>query len=396
MKKLLLSALFAFPIGLSAQQINMTSPASKFKVDQEEVEAAKASVGASASRSSQTIYVDYPVADEIEQGSGEVSNFLWTFNSTYTAQDTGIIPINFVGVRLLNLTGYSDPLSDPIETYAGPFPYPNDLTVTVDSIFILLAHENNTGENDTLLVDLRKLSAAGNFSTTQPIVWTDSIITATALSPSGNWLGTNALYAASIPCGYSTALNEKIGIALRYIAPKSDTLGILAGYIPNPNSPAPPNDFALKSLFPYSVVRWDGFSNGNFSNTTNIFYNLQAGQTDTSWFKAQNWQIWTQLTFEDVTGLKETVRMPFGAEQNMPNPFSIKSSIPFTVNDAQAVTLEIYSLQGVLVKSSPLGFKSQGKYTEDLNANEFAPGTYMYRIVGDKSTSIMKKMIVTH
>ncbi|MEX1189307.1 MAG: T9SS type A sorting domain-containing protein [Bacteroidia bacterium] len=395
-KYLLIASVAMFPFLAMAQELNQQPGMEKNKVSQEEVQAAKAKLGGPATRSTQTIYVDYPVSDEIEQGAGDPVNFLWPMNTNYTSADTGITPMNFMGVKLSELVGYSDPLSAPIESYVGPFPYTNDLQVTVDSIYILLAHENNSGENNRLFIDLRRLSVGGNFADAQPILWSDSVVTNESLSPSGNWLGTNALYSLSIPCGYTTSVGDKIGIGLRYIAPKSDTLGVLASYIPNPNSPAPPNDFALKSLFPYSVTRWQGFSSGNYINTTNIFYTVQEGQEDTSWFRAQNWQIWALMTFEDVTGVKHTVKAPFGMEQNQPNPFSQSTKIEYAVNTPQELQLNVFNLNGQMVRTENLGFRTQGTYSTQIDANTLAAGTYYYKISGSKSHSEMRKMVVTH
>jgi hypothetical protein len=397
MKKYILLAIILSPVLAFSQGIQNSPSMEKQKVSNEEVQQLKSSILGNASRSQQTVYVDYPVADEIEQGVGSPTNFLWAFNSAYSAaSDTTVVPINFIGVKLGQLIGYTDPTVEAINTYIGPFPYPNSLTVTVDSIFMLMAHENNSGTENKLYIDLRQLSAGGNFAASQPIVWTDSVVTTTALSPSGNWLGQNALYTLSMPCGYTTTVGQKVGIGLRYVAPKSDTLGVLASYISNPNGPAAPNDYALKSLFPYSTVRWEGFSGGNFVNTTNIFYNLAAGQTDTSWFRAQNWQIWAQLTFEDVTGIQETVRMPFGMDQNQPNPFSTSTQINYVIKDPQELVLNLFDVQGKLVITKNLGYTTQGTHSYSVDASQLESGTYFYKISGSKQESDMKKMIVVH
>jgi len=395
-KYILISFLFS-PFLAIAQGVQEQPISEKNKVSNEEVQNLRSYVIGSSSRSTQTIYVDYPVSDEIEQGIGTPNNFLWAVNSSYSAaSDTDIVPINFVGVKLGQLVGYTDPTAPAIDTYIGPFPYPNSLTITVDSIFMLMTHENNTGEQNKLYFDLRQLSAGGNFAASQPIVWTDSVVTTTSLSPSGNWLGANALYTAKIACGFTTSINQKVGIGIRYVASKSDTLGILASYISNPASPAPPDDYALKSLFPYSTVRWEGFSGGNFVNTTNIFYNLAVGQTDTSWFRAQNWQIWAQVTFEDVTGIKETVRVPFGMDQNQPNPFSTSTQINYVIQEPQDLQLNIFNIEGKIVQSHQLGRKSQGTNSFMVDASALSAGTYFYKISGEKTDSEMKKMIVVH
>ncbi len=397
MKKLLPSIAILCSIASYGQQITPPTSLEKYRVSQEEVNAKKQAHTGSADRSSVSLYVDYPAADEIEQGIGASTNFLWAFNSSYSAaSDTDIVPINFIGVRLLQLIGYTDALQAPIETYTGPYPYPNSLQVTVDSIFMLLSHENNSGLENKLHIDLRKLSAAGAFSNTQPTVWSDSIITTTSLSSSGNWLGAGALYSLAIPVGYTTALNEKIGIGLRYTAPKSDTLGIVASFVSNPNGPAAPDDFAMKSKFPYSVVRWEGFSGGNFVSTGSIFYNFAVGQTDTSYFKAQNWQIWALVTFTDVTGIKEQVKIPLNAGQNQPNPFNSLSQFRYSINASQTLSLVTYDINGRQVSRNDLGFKTQGEYQAALSADGLADGTYFYRLEGSEGNSTMNKMVIVH
>ena len=398
MKKLFTPFLIILTLGSFAQQIDSpSSQMEKYRVPQEEFELLKNSHSGNPSRSNVSLYVDYPATDEIEQGLGTNTNYLWTFNSYYTAaDDTDIIPINFVGVRLLELIGYTDVNLPAIDTYSGPFVYPNSLQITIDSVFVYLTHENNSGQDNKLYVDIRKLSAPGAFSTTQPILWTDSVVTNTSLSSSGNWLGVGAGYVLAMPVGYTTTAGQKVGLGLRYIAPKSDTLGIAASYVSNPNSPASPGDYALKSKFPYSVVRWEGFNNGNFTNTGGIWYNFAAGQTDTAYFKAQNWQIWSLVTFTDVTGIKEQVMLPINAGQNTPNPFNTSSQITFSTTDAQIVSLVTYDINGREILRSNLGFKTQGNHQIELWGNELASGTYFYRLEGEKGYSTMNKMVVVH
>ena len=398
MKKLFTPFLLILTLGSFAQQVNTpNTDFEKFRVPQEEFESLKRAHSGNASRSDVSLFIDYPVTDEIEQGLGTVTNYLWTFNSNYTAAaDTDIIPINFVGVRLLELIGYTDPLLDPIETYSGPFAYPSSLQITIDSVFVYLTHENNSGLDNKLYVDIRKLTAPGAFAATQPILWTDSVVTNTSLSSSGNWLGVGAGYVLALPVGYTTNVGEKVGLGLRYVAPKSDTLGIAAGYVSNPNGPASPSDYAMKSKFPYSVVRWEGFNNGNFTSTGGIWYNFAVGQTDTAYFKAQNWQIWTLVTFTDVTGIKEQVMLPVDAGQNTPNPFSTSSQVSFSTSDAQTLSLVTYDINGREVLRSNLGFKTQGNHQIELWGNDLASGTYFYRLEGEKGFSTMNKMVIVH
>jgi hypothetical protein len=245
-------------------------------------------------------------------------------------------------------------------------------------------------------VDIRKLSTTNTFAAAQPILWTDSVVTNTSLSSSGNWLGVGAGYVLALPVGYTTTVGQKVGLGLRYIAPKSDTLGIAAAYVSNPNGPASPGDYAMKSKFPYSVIRWEGFNNGNFSSTGGIWYTFAAGQTDTSYFKAQNWQIWTKVSFSDVTGIKKQVMLPIDAGQNSPNPFSHSSQVSFSTKENQALSLVTYNVEGREVLRTNLGYKTQGTHQIELIANDLASGTYFYRLEGEKGFSTMNKMVVVH
>ncbi|MEZ5174555.1 MAG: T9SS type A sorting domain-containing protein [Bacteroidia bacterium] len=478
MKKLLLSALslILLPSAFYAQQIENSAPNPRQAVPEEAVRAVKSALGLSAGRSLETIYVDYPVADEIDQGVGTSSNFLWTFNSYYTAADTPATTIDYVGVRIRDLIGYADPNQEPIETYSGPYAYPNDLTITIDSVFMLFSHENNSGMPDTIIMEIRDQNAQGNLIPNGTLRWADSTITEStftvtsdtvetqvideittdtiptnpveiitsdtiytdttnteiseiindtmvvfqdtmyvsdttyttveeiindttytgqSLSSGGNWVGQGALASLSLGVGYKTTPNQKVGFTVRYLADKRDTMGILASYVPNPDGPTAPDDIALKSLYPNSFFRWQGVLNSGVYATSSIFYNPQPGQ-DTGYFYAQNWQIWALVTFENVTGVKQSMKIPLGLNQNMPNPFSDNSRINYAIKDAQNLSLSIYDINGRLINTQNLGYKTAGEYSTMVNASELSAGTYFYQINGEKSKSEMKKMIVIH
>jgi hypothetical protein len=478
MKKLLLSAIafFIAPAAFFAQQIETLAPNANHAVSGEAVRVAKNALGSSASRSTETIYVDYPVSDEIDQGVGTSTNFLWRFNSRYTAADTPGTTLDYIGVRINELIGYADPTQDPLETYSGPYAYPNNLTITIDSVFMLFSHENNSGLPDTLIMEIRDQNAQGNILPTGTLRWADSVITESSftieqeiieievidqitfdtiptnplevitadtiytdeteteileiildttivfqdslilsdttyttiqetindttfvgqsLSSGGNWIGQGALATLSLGVGYSTSPNQKVGFTVRYLADKRDTMGILASYVPNPNGPTAPDDIALKTLYPNSFFRWQGLLNNGIFNTSSIFYTPQPGQ-DTGYFYAQNWQIWALVTFENVTGIKQSVKVPLGMNQNMPNPFSDFTRINYAIRESQNLQLSVFDMNGRLVETQNLGFKTAGEYSTQINAGNLSAGTYFYQISGDKTRSEMRKMVVTH
>ena len=394
MKKLFTLTLSLLCFGAFAQQNQVpVRDMSKYQVSSEEVEIAKNRHNNQADRSTFSVYLDYPVADQVEQGAASVSNLIWTFNSRYDANDTDIVALNFIGTRLRDLVGYTDPTIDPLETYIGPFPYLDGLTITVDSIFALIGHENNSGTPDSFIVELRSLNAARDLLPNGTLVWADTLISSTSLSPSGNWLGQNALYTVALPCGYTTTGTQKVGVSLRYLAPETDTLGVLASYVRNPNGPSAPDDIALKTKFPNSYMRWMGVLSSNVVNTSNVFFPVQAGQ-DTSYFTAQNWQIWALATFEDATGIKKTVKLPLDMLQNQPNPFADYSTFTYTLETSQNLNLSIFDVNGRLISNNNLGFRSAGSYTEELPAAQLSTGTYFYQLTNDQGKSAMKKFTV--
>ena len=71
----------------------------------------------------------------------------------------------------------------------------------------------------------------------------------------------------------------------------------------------------------------------------------------------------------------------------------IGTSIPYAVEKAANVKLEIFDVRGNLVMTIDEGMKTQGNYSISLN-NELASGTYYYSIVSGKNR-LTKKMIIS-
>jgi hypothetical protein len=83
----------------------------------------------------------------------------------------------------------------------------------------------------------------------------------------------------------------------------------------------------------------------------------------------------------------------FEVKQNQPNPFSLKSEITFTTQNANEVEFKVYNMLGKVVSSRMIK-ADKGSNTIELDASSFSPGIYMYSIKnGDKT--ITKRMIVS-
>ena len=87
-----------------------------------------------------------------------------------------------------------------------------------------------------------------------------------------------------------------------------------------------------------------------------------------------------------------------GLEQNNPNPFNPVTSIRFTLDRTEMVSLKIYDASGKLVKSLVDRSMIPGSYVEewdgrDDHGNAVSSGLYFYRLVAGQR-SISKKAIL--
>lgn len=85
-------------------------------------------------------------------------------------------------------------------------------------------------------------------------------------------------------------------------------------------------------------------------------------------------------------------------EQNHPNPFNPRTSIRFYLPERGPISLEIYDVQGALVRRLANGDFDSGPHTVDWDGSDahgqpVASGLYMYRLVTDRR-AITKKMML--
>jgi hypothetical protein len=81
-------------------------------------------------------------------------------------------------------------------------------------------------------------------------------------------------------------------------------------------------------------------------------------------------------------------------QQNVPNPFNQQTVINFTVApNAGVAMLAIYDLNGRQIRSEQINQRGAGQLV--INANELAPGIYIYALIVDGKAADSKRMIVT-
>ncbi len=92
-------------------------------------------------------------------------------------------------------------------------------------------------------------------------------------------------------------------------------------------------------------------------------------------------------------GVEEPGSLPegFSLAQNYPNPFSVKTTIGYSIKEAGFVRLAIYDISGREIKSLVREVMPAGKHTVNVELNDLAPGVYFYQLKAGGNT-IGKKM----
>jgi hypothetical protein len=228
-----------------------------------------------------TLYLDYNIANFDDGG------YIWRYNSLFNSTDTAL---NYCGLALDTLGGYNDP-ADPAGswTYWGDYfatPYPSNLNMYIDSIFLLVTHENNSGNTDVFRMKIVELNANGTLSNNT--LWQDEQFSNVSLSPNGNWLGNGAAFYLEFAPAFSVPIGTKVGLVFEYEDPsKLDTLGIYAGYVDNGLGQA------LQSTWKNSFMRYPPFIN-NISKNSSVGYGTPVGSS--GWYEAQNWGFTAKVT----------------------------------------------------------------------------------------------------
>lgn len=86
-------------------------------------------------------------------------------------------------------------------------------------------------------------------------------------------------------------------------------------------------------------------------------------------------------------------------KQNLPNPFSDKTNISYSLSEAGLIALEIYDIRGELVRTLHSGTQAAGTFTIEWNGTNNAgyrvvPGVYFCRLQTEKVTEAMKLLML--
>lgn len=169
------------------------------------------------------LYIDYSTIN------GDNAAYFWPFNNLYTTQDSAI---NFAAVAFDRIYGYT--------TYSPPYTiltwqqlgltdsFPSSQVLIIDTAYVLLSHENNSGQQDYYGLSMHPLNANGELNSA--VLWEQTDSTSSSMSPTTNWWQAGSLLIKSYEINYTTNPGERVGLAFKYIdSTKLDTLGLTAG-----------------------------------------------------------------------------------------------------------------------------------------------------------------------
>ncbi len=105
------------------------------------------------------------------------------------------------------------------------------------------------------------------------------------------------------------------------------------------------------------------------------------------------WSTSFRFKTRDITTIDDPISLPLSLNlaQNYPNPFNPRTTIPFTVDKPGHVQINVYNIQGQLVKRIVNKKMEPGKYLMSFDGYNLASGIYIYEL-RTNNISLKKKM----
>jgi len=102
-------------------------------------------------------------------------------------------------------------------------------------------------------------------------------------------------------------------------------------------------------------------------------------------------QVVTYFDYQTETGVDETpgnVISEFSVEQNYPNPFNPSTTLQYSIPTSGEVILTVYNLKGQIVFARQFGHVPAGQFSQEIELNNLASGTYFSQITWITDTGI--------
>ena len=341
--------------------------------------------------------MDYDSADARIYGDANYERYVWPVNNYYTAADSAIRYCIVAFDSLFDAYGNVGYNHDSVSNLA------------VDSIFLMLGQENNSGTDDTLRVKLIGVDNVHGYPVLTTVYWTTDVIIPFGTPLSGNWKAPVQLKFTP----FTSIYYPKFAIQMEYFGSKMDTLGIVAGFGFRDTCSATnmlnadTTHFSkirkqtnTDSLIANSFAMWSQFQTVGLlptKNGANVFYDCNGntqydGGSDGESY-IQNIQFIAHVK-TNAAGVHENNSIIASLDQNYPNPFSNSTTIGYELKQESSVTLDIFDISGRKIVSQKEADQGIGKHHIDLSATNLEAGTYFYTLTAGYSRMTRKMTLI--
>jgi hypothetical protein len=348
----------------------------------------------------------YAHRDSYKSGQTQLINSYYTYPT-----DTGRITKNYNCINSISIAFdslYSD--SATIQPWSL-------IIIAVDTIYVPIIQVNRSLQKDTLIIELTNVNSDG-YPNTDNYILDTMLIDSVGINNIGNASNSKTLKVIKWPLNnYRLLGSSKFAVNITYYDhTKSDSCWIVYGYpYFTKTCPYEGNDSILalstnfstisanpKDFQANSFAQWNEYYGlGYFpsSQGNNVFYPCVAADTN-SYHPGtdganylQDIDIYAGITLVQNTGINSINSSVLNAGQNYPNPFTATSTISYYLTQLSDLTFNIYDLTGRELFHKDYSQIVPGQHSILLNAFDFEPGVYFYRLISSGST-ITKKMVV--
>ncbi len=126
------------------------------------------------------------------------------------------------------------------------------------------------------------------------------------------------------------------------------------------------------------------YANGNSVNNSGT-------ENGDAWNFAEN----KIVVVNSVADLRDyTGSNSFSLEQNFPNPFNPSTSIKFSIENKQQISLKVYDILGNEIETLVNEEKLPGEYDIKFNGNNLPSGIYLYSIISENFIKTRKMILL--
>ncbi len=353
-------------------------------------------------------WIDLDSADSFNAASLGLNyaRFRWDNNFHYVNADT-------LGGHF-GLSNYYMVMFDTlVDSYnaAGPFPYSRSAypTLSVDSVLLWVGQENNSGNDDTLIVQILGVQHHATGLATYPdtagtIMYSNDMFILPASAPLNTGNYGDGFFFVYHPSSPNLPTNT-FTIKVQYLGAKTDSFmfvagcpafsgaGACAGFTMADSSSYHPNSFYKETQTSTNFKEdrvWptpgDGYLYYECNSVTGFTYGVDGFDY------IQNIGVNAKVTI--TTGMTENKSLGIKLFQNMPNPFTNTSNVTYELAKHGNVTFEVTDLAGRVIVAMNEGGQDAGRHTITLDGKNFSQGVYFYTVNVD-GVKLSNKMIVT-